>query len=54
MPWISLDGKEMGDSQLIIEFLNKKYNKDFSSHLSSEEQAVATAMRVMVEEHLFW
>ena len=53
-PWISLNGEHMGDSQLIMEFLAKKFNKNFSSHLSPEELAVATSMRIMAEEHLVW
>ena len=54
MPWITLNGQDMGDSQLIMEFLGKRYGKDFSSHLSPEEQAIAMSMRIMAEEHLVW
>lgn len=54
MPWMTLNGEDMADSQLCLEFLAQKFNKDFSSHLTSEELAVARAMQIMAEEHLQW
>ena len=54
MPWITLNGEDMADSQLCLEFLAKKFNKDFSSHLTPEELAVGRAMQIMAEEHLQW
>lgn len=53
-PWITLNGEEIGDSQLIIEKLGSKYGKDYSSDLTPEQYAIAHAMRVMVDEHLLW
>lgn len=53
-PWISLNGEEIGDSQLIMEMLGPKYGKDFSSHLSTEQLAIARAMRIMIEDHFLW
>lgn len=53
-PWITLNGEEIGDSQLIIEKLGPKYGKNFTSGMTSEQNAVAHAMRVMVDEHLLW
>ncbi|XP_037799430.1 failed axon connections homolog [Penaeus monodon] len=53
-PWISLNGEEIGDSQLIIEMLGAKYGKDFSSHLSTEQLAIARSMRIMIEDHFLW
>jgi len=44
----------MADSQLCLEFLARKFNKDFSSHLTPEETAVGRAMQIMAEEHLLW
>ncbi|XP_064105417.1 failed axon connections homolog isoform X1 [Macrobrachium nipponense] len=53
-PWITWNGKDLADSQLIIEALSKHYGKDFSSHLSAEDKALGLSMRLMVEEHFFW
>ncbi|KAK7067236.1 hypothetical protein SK128_002944 [Halocaridina rubra] len=53
-PWITLNGESIADSQLIVEALGKKFNKNFSSHLTSEQLGIAQAMRIMTEEHLFW
>ena len=53
-PWMTLNGEDYSDSQLCIDFLAKKFDKNLSSHLSDSEQATATAFRIMAEEHLFW
>jgi len=53
-PWITLNGEDISDSQLIIEALSKKFNKDFSSHLTAQERAVARALQIMMEEHFYW
>ena len=53
-PWITINGKDIADSQLCIEYLNQHFGIDMSSHLSDEERAVARSMRIMVEDHLFW
>jgi len=54
MPWITLNGEHIADSQICLELLARKFNKDFSSHLTPEEQAVGRAMQIMTEEHLLW
>ena len=53
-PWITINGQEIADSQLCLEFLAETFQKDFSSHLSPLEQATARAYQIMCEEHLFW
>ena len=53
-PWITLNGEEIADSQLCLELLARKFHKDGSSHLSSEDQAIARAFHIMAEEHLYW
>jgi len=53
-PWITLNGEEISDSQLILEALAKKFHKDFSSHLTAEERAIARAFQIMIEEHYYW
>ncbi|XP_066976426.1 failed axon connections homolog [Macrobrachium rosenbergii] len=52
-PWITLNGVDMTDSQLIIDHLSAN-NKSFSSHLSDKERAIANAFQIMVDEHLCW
>ncbi|KAL7633402.1 UNVERIFIED_CONTAM: hypothetical protein RMT77_016273 [Armadillidium vulgare] len=53
-PWITFNGKDYADSQLIMEFLGEKLKKNFSSHLNEEQKAVARAMLIMTEEHILW
>lgn len=53
-PWITLNGKDYSDSQIIIEFLCKEFKKNLSLRLSEEQKGVARAMIVMTDEHLFW
>lgn len=53
-PWITLNGEDVGDSQMIIEKLAAKFGKEFDAHLSQEEKAVAHALRIMVDEYFFW
>jgi hypothetical protein len=53
-PWITLNGKKIGDSQLCLELLAETFHKDFSGRLSVEEKAVARAFQIMAEDHLYW
>lgn len=53
-PWITINGQDMSDSQLALEFLTKKFNKDLSGHLSPKEKAVSRAFRVLLEDHFYW
>jgi len=53
-PWITMNGQDVSDSQLCVEFLMDKLGKDMDSHLTDEETATARAIRIMVEEHLYW
>ena len=54
MPWMTLNGEHIADSQICLELLARKFNKNFSGHLTPEEQAVSRAMQIMAEEHLLW
>ncbi|XP_068223255.1 failed axon connections-like [Palaemon carinicauda] len=53
-PWITLNGEEIADSQLIIEALGRKFDKNFTSRLPKEQQAIALAMNLMMTEHITW
>jgi glutathione S-transferase len=50
-PWIELDGERIGDSELIIEHLSRRYGVDLDAGLSDEQKAVGLAWRRMFEEH---
>lgn len=51
-PWITLNGEELTDSQLVMEELARRY--ELTDNLTVEQQAVARALTVMVDEHLIW
>lgn len=53
-PWITLNGEEIADSQLVMEALAKKYDKNLTSWLPKEEQAIALAFNLMMTEHITW
>ncbi|MDV6341589.1 glutathione S-transferase family protein [Nitrosomonas sp. Is35] len=53
LPYISDNGKTLGDSRFIIEYLKSTYY-DLDSGLAPEELAISTALQRLLEEHLFW
>lgn len=53
LPYISDNGKTLGDSRFIIEYLKLTYH-DLDSGLTPEELALSTALQRLLEEHLFW
>ena len=53
-PWITVNGKKVGDSQICLELLAEFFHKDFSSHLTAEEKSIARAFQIMMEDHLHW
>lgn len=53
-PWISYKDFNIGDSQLIIEFLTKEFRVNLHTTLLPEDSATARAYRIMVEDHLYW
>ncbi|XP_045182296.2 failed axon connections homolog [Mercenaria mercenaria] len=54
VPWIEYNGITMGDSQMIIELLNKEFKVDMDSHLSVYDKAVAWAIQKWIEEYVYW
>ena len=50
-PWIELDGERIGDSELIIELLSKRFGIDLDAGLSNEQKSVGLAWRRTFEEH---
>ncbi|XP_042867419.1 failed axon connections homolog [Penaeus japonicus] len=53
-PWVTWNGEDIADSQVIIERLGRHYGKDFTSKLTAEQQAAARSLTLMVTEHLCW
>lgn len=53
-PYITLNGEDIADSQIIIEHLNKVYNVDLDKDLSETEKSIGHAIRIMAENHLYW
>ncbi|XP_070539806.1 failed axon connections homolog isoform X2 [Ptychodera flava] len=54
IPWIEYNGLKIGDSSLIIEFLNEEFNIDLNKNLNPTEKAIGRAFQKMVEENMFW
>ena len=54
LPWITLNGEDYSDSELIIQKLQVKFNKFPDADVSKEDKAVGLAMRIMMEEHMLW
>ncbi|HEY9832735.1 MAG TPA: glutathione S-transferase family protein [Stenomitos sp.] len=54
IPFIRYNSQLMGDSNLIIDYLNKTLNIDPDEHLSQAEKAVSLAFTRLIEENLYW
>jgi len=50
-PWIEHDGVRMGDSALIIQYLQQKYAVDLDAHLGASQRALGISVQRMLEEH---
>jgi glutathione S-transferase len=54
LPWIEHEGRKIGDSGFIIEYLERRFARDPDAGLSPAERAVALALRRLIEENLYW
>jgi glutathione S-transferase len=54
LPWIEHDGKKIGDSGFIIEYLESRLGCDANQGLSAAERGIALALRRLIEENLYW
>lgn len=50
-PWALVGGELLGDSELIIAALKRRLGIEGDTQLSREQRALATATRLMLEEH---
>lgn len=53
-PWIEHEGKKLGDSGFIIDYLRTRFSADPDASLTSQQRATAHAARRMIEESLYW
>lgn len=53
-PWIDHDGKSIGDSNFIIDYLQTKFGVDPDRELNAGQRATALAFKRMIEENLYW
>jgi len=54
LPYIEHEGKGIGDSGFIIDYLNHRYGYDLDAQLTPSERATAHALRRLLEENLYW
>jgi glutathione S-transferase len=54
LPWIEHDRRRIGDSGLIIEYLENRFGCDANAGLTAAERAIALALRRLIEENLYW
>jgi glutathione S-transferase len=54
LPWIEHEGRRIGDSGFIIEYLIERFGRDPNAGLSPSERAASLALRRLVEENLYW
>ena len=50
-PWIELEGKRIGDSEVIIDLLKRRHGTDLEEGLTPEQMAIGHAWRRTFEEH---
>jgi len=50
-PWIEHGSVRMGDSSLIIEYLEHQFGIDLDAHLDEKQKAIALSVQRMLEEH---
>lgn len=50
-PWIEHGTLRMGDSALIIEYLQERFGTDLDAHLDARQRALAMCVQRMMEEH---
>lgn len=54
VPFVTLEGKPIGDSELVIQELAARTDQDLDRNLSMAERARGTVIRRLLEEHLYF
>ena len=50
-PWITINGVELSDSELIIDYLTAYFKKPIKEELTPSQHAIGRAVQVMLDEH---
>ena len=53
-PWVTINGKDVSDSQLGIEYIEKELEKSLNEHLTPEQAAIARAFQVTLDDRFAW
>lgn len=53
-PWITLNGEELGDSELIVQKLTEYFKADLDSRLDTRKKAQLETVRITADEFVFW
>jgi glutathione S-transferase len=53
-PWIDHEGKSIGDSGFIIDYLRTRFAVDPDAHLTPAQRGTSLALRRLIEENLYW
>jgi len=53
LPYIEIDGKAIGDSSIIIEYISNKYNIT-DKHYNDAQLISAFPLKIMMEEFFYW
>ncbi len=54
LPWIEHEGRKLGDSGFIVDYLKEAFGRDPDADLAPHDRAVALALRRLVEDSLYW
>jgi glutathione S-transferase len=53
-PWIAHEGRKIGDSGFIIDYLRTRFKADPDARLSPAQRGMSVALRRLIEENLYW
>lgn len=53
-PWIEHEGRKIGDSSFIIDYLKQRFERDPDAHLDARQRATGVAIQRLIEENLYW
>ncbi len=53
-PYIEDDGTLIADSEMILDYLENKYQVNLDATLSSEQKALSRAIQAMLDERFYW
>lgn len=53
-PWIEHEGRKIGDSTFILDYVADRFGVDFNAGLTPAQRGQAVAIQRLVEENLYW